>query len=213
MPMKAKKALYEEVEGSRLLQIYVAAAKVIHERGFHATTMDDIASAAGVTKPGLYYYVRSKEQLLFDIMNYTLDGYQRMVQEPASAVADPEERLRTLITLHIKSIAPSHGALTIVTEEPVGLTAAHRRAINQRKRGFLDFVRETLQELKDQGRLRDLNITAAAFGVQAMVMWTAYWFNPEGRLSAEKLGKEYAEIFLNGVLRQEARSPRNERKK
>ncbi len=213
MPMKAKKALHEEAEGSRLRQIYVAAARVIHERGFHATTMDDIASAAGVTKPGLYYYVRSKEQLLFDIMNYTLDGYERNVQGPASAIADPEERLRALITLHIKSIAPSHGSLTIVTEEPVGLTAAHRRAINQRQRGFLDFVRETLQELKDQGRLRDINITTAAFGVQAMAMWTAYWFDPEGALSAEDLGKEYADIFLNGALRPETRSARSERRK
>jgi AcrR family transcriptional regulator len=211
--MKAKKALSEEVEGSRLLRIYVAAARVIHERGFHATTMDDIANAAGVTKPGLYYYVRSKERLLYDIMNYTLDGYERSVQEPASAIADPEERLRALITLHIKSIAHSHGALTIVTEEPAGLTAAHRRAINERKRGFLNFVRKTLQELKDQGRLRDINITATAFAVQAMVMWTAYWFDPEGPLSAEELGKEYAEIFLNGALRPKARASRSARRK
>lgn len=184
----------------RLDQILIAAAEVFHAKGYHATSMDDVARAANITKPGLYYYIKSKEELLFNIMMFTLDGYERRVVTPARAIADPEERLRFMITNHVLSIAENGQVLTIITEEMAGLTPANLRTIKERKRGFLNFIRATLKELQALGRLRRVDVTLAALGMQGMIMWLSYWYKPNGPVSKEEAAAQYGEILLNGLL-------------
>jgi TetR/AcrR family transcriptional regulator, cholesterol catabolism regulator len=200
--MKAKSAIPAEMASGKLRDIYIAAAKVILDQGYHATSMDDIARSAGLTKPGLYYYVESKEQLLYDIMNYTLDLYKQKVLEPARAVTDLEERLRVMFVNHAESIVEDGQMLTIVTEEPAGLTPEHRQAITGRKRTYMNFVRETFRQLQEQGRLQEgLDVTVAAFGMQGMIMWLAYWFRPGGRFTARQVAEQHCKMLLDGLLR------------
>jgi TetR/AcrR family transcriptional regulator, cholesterol catabolism regulator len=196
----AKPKLQIKTDRPRLDQILITAAEVIHAKGFHATSMDDIAKAVGITKPGLYYHLKSKEELLFKIMMFTLDGYERRVVAPARDIIDPEARLRFMITNHVLSIAENGQVLTIITEEMAGLTATNLRLIKERKRGFLDFIRGTLEELKAAGRLRDVDVTLAALGMQGMIMWLSYWYKANGRVAKEDAARQYVEILLNGLL-------------
>jgi AcrR family transcriptional regulator len=196
-----KPRLQIQTDRPRLDKILITAAEVIHAKGFHATSMDDIAKAAGITKPGLYYYLKSKEELLFKIMMFTLDGYERRVVVPAREIADAEERLRFMITNHVLSIAENGQVLTIITEELAGLTAENLRLIKERKRGFLNFIRGTLEELKAAGRLRDVDVTLAALGMQGMIMWLSYWYKANGPVPKEEAARQYVEILLNGLLR------------
>lgn len=195
-----KPKLQIKTDRPRLDKILITAAEVIHRQGYHATSMDDIAHAAGITKPGLYYYLKSKEELLFKIMMFTLDGYERRVVVPAREIADPEERLRFMITNHVLSIAENGQVLTIITEEMGGLSPENLHTIKERKRGFLRFIRGTLEELKAAGRLRNVDITLAALGMQGMIMWLSYWYKPNGPVSKEEAAAQYCEILLNGLL-------------
>ena len=195
-----KPKLQVQTDCPRLDEIYIAAAEVIHTKGYHATSMDDIARAAKITKPGLYYYIKSKEELLFNIMMVTLDGYERSVVVPARDIADPEERLRFMITSHVLSIAESGQVLTILTEEMAGLIQDNLQIIKQRKRDFLDFIRKTLEELKVLGRLRKVDVTLAAMGIQGMIMWMSYWYKPSRPVAKEEAAAQYCEILLNGLL-------------
>ncbi|MDX2033921.1 MAG: TetR/AcrR family transcriptional regulator [Blastocatellia bacterium] len=195
-----KPKLQIQTDRPRLDRIYIAAAEVIHAKGYHATSMDDIAKAAKITKPGLYYYIRSKDELLFNIMMFTLDGYERRVVTPAREIADPEERLRSMIANHVLSIVENGQVLTILTEEMAGLEAENLRTIKERKRGFLRFIRGTLKELKALGRLRNVDVTLAALGMQGMIMWLSYWYKPNGPVSKEEAAAQYCEILMNGLL-------------
>ena len=195
-----KPALQIQTDRPRLNKIYIAAAEVIHTKGYHATSMDDIAAAANITKPGLYYYIKSKDELLFQIMMNTLDGYERRVVIPARDIADPEERLRFMITNHVLSIAENGQVLTIITEEMPGLTEENLHVIKERKRRFLNFIRSTLNELKALGRLRNVDVTLAALGMQGMIMWLSYWYKANGPVSKEQAAAQYCEILLNGLL-------------
>ncbi len=195
-----KPKLQIQTDRPRLDQIYIAAAQVIHTKGYHATSMDDIAAAANITKPGLYYYIKSKDELLFQIMMHTLDGYERRVVIPARDIADPEERLRFMITNHVLSIAENGQVLTIITEEMPGLTPENLNIIKERKRGFLNFIRGTLKELEALGRLRNVDVTLAALGMQGMIMWLSYWYKANGPVSKEDAAAQYCEILLNGLL-------------
>lgn len=189
----------------RLSDIYRAAAELICEKGYDATSMNDIAEAVGITKAGVYHHIPGKKDLLYRIMTFGLDSLEEEVIIPARAVADAEQRLRTIITKHVHLItsrSTSHGynPVTIVVEEVAGLTPAHRRKIDQRKRVYVDLIRDTLKQLQEDGKLRDLDVTAAAFSLLGMMLWVSRWYNPEGRLNPDQVTDEILKIAFGGLL-------------
>lgn len=186
-------------------QIYRVAAQMICERGFDACSMKDIADAVGITKAGVYHFIPSKKELLFAIMNYGMDRLETGVLNPAREVADAEQRLRLIITNHSMLIArgsndEGHDPVTILVEEEMGLSPAHRRLIKERKRVYLELVRGALETLQAEGKLKGIDITAAAFSLLGMINWLARWFRPDGRLSREQVAEEICKIALDGML-------------
>ncbi len=180
------------------------------ERGYDATSVNDIARALGMTKAGLYHYIRGKEALLFEIISFGLDQVHDEVVRPAQALRDPEERLRQLVARHALIITRAHGAVAHLTDEVRALPPPMRRKINQRMRAYFELVRDTLGELKAAGRLRNVDLTVAAFGIVGTVIWFPRWFRPGGRLTAEQASTEIASLALASVLRPQAgaRRPR-----
>lgn len=203
--MKSQKKQSRLSGTERVDQIYRVAAQMIYERGFDASSMSDIADAVGITKAGVYHFIPSKKELLFAIMSYGMDLLESAVVNPVREVADAEQRLRLIITNHSMLIARSsnddgHDPVTILVEEELGLSPAHRRKIRQRKRVYLDLIRDTLKQLKVEGKLKEIDETAAAFTLLGMIMWLARWFRPDGRLSREQVAEEVCKIALGGVL-------------
>src|ERR1044071_2079339 len=148
-----------DAEPERMVAIYYKAARIFHEQGYEATSMSDIAEALQITKAGLYYYIDSKEDLLFRIINYGLDWLDQEVIEPARMLGDPEERLRWIIRHHGQGLLRGSRVIPLLTDEVSSLSPRHRQHILGRKRAYYDFVRDTLNYLKSQGKLRDIDPT------------------------------------------------------
>ncbi|HSE97143.1 MAG TPA: TetR/AcrR family transcriptional regulator [Blastocatellia bacterium] len=193
-------------EPDRLSEIYRAAARIICEKGYDATSMNDIAEAVGITKAGIYHHIPGKKDLLFRIMNFGMDELDQEVIFPAREIDDAEERLRTIITSHVRLITSrstpqGNNPVTIVVEEVAGLRAAHRRKIDQRKRDYLDLFRNTLEQLRQEGKLADVDVTTSAFCLLGMILWLSRWYNPNGRLTPDQIADEITKIALGGLLR------------
>jgi AcrR family transcriptional regulator len=191
---------------ARLDEICKVAARMICEKGYDGTSMSEIASAVGITKAGIYHHIEGKRELLFAIMSYGMDSLYREVIVPARAIEDPELRLRTIITNHARLITSNSGPqgnnpVTILVDETAGLMPAHRRKVNQRKRSYVDMIRHTLTQLKDQQKLRDVDVTAAAFSLLGMIIWLSRWYNPQGRLTPDEVAADISSIALGGLLR------------
>jgi AcrR family transcriptional regulator len=163
--------------------------------------MSTIAAAVELTKAGLYYYIESKEDLLFAIMNYAMERLESEVIEPSRSVADPEGRLRSIIMRHGRLLTEGNKAITILTDEIEGLKPKHRKQILDRKRVYFDFVRDTLEALRASGKLRDVNTTVATFGLFGTMLWLPRWFRPDGRLSSERVIEEIVGIATRGLLK------------
>lgn len=185
---------------ARHAEICRTAAQIFLDRGFDATSVSDIAAALGMTKAGLYHYIDSKEGLLFEIMNFGLDRIDAEVVGPSRGVTDPEERLRQLITRHARIAMRAHGAVAQLDDEIRALPPAARKKIERRMRGYLDLIRDTLTELDAAHRLRDVDVTVAAFSLIGMILWLPRWFRQGGRLTVEQASAEIAKLALNGVL-------------
>jgi AcrR family transcriptional regulator len=183
--------------------IYRVAAEVMCRKGYEATSMNDIADAVGLTKAGIYHYIRGKEQLLFEIMNFAMDMVDEDVVAPAREVTDAEERLSTIVDRHAKRILEVGGAVTILLEEMHALTPAHQRTVRNRKRAYFELVRQTLEQLAGEGKLRDINPTVATFSLFGMILWISRWYRRDGDLSAEEVLHDFHKLALSAVLRTE----------
>jgi AcrR family transcriptional regulator len=189
-------------KGGRASHIYHAAAEIMLQKGYEATSMNDIADAAGLTKAGIYHYIRSKEELLFEILGYAMDVVEEGVMSPAREVAGAEQRLRTIVERHTSRLLEGTGAITILLDEMHGLTPAHRKVIRARKRAYFDFIRDTLNQLASEGKLRDVSPTCAAFSILGMILWLSRWYRRGGKLTPAEVLRDYGEIALNAVLQQ-----------
>jgi AcrR family transcriptional regulator len=203
-PSKSKKAIPIWRKEDRADHIYRVAAEVMCQKGYEATSMNDIADAVGLTKAGLYHYIRGKEQLLFEIMNFAMDMVDEDVVGPAREIADPEERLHTIVERHAKRIMEVGGSVTILLEEMAALTPAHQRTVRNRKRTYFELVKQTLEQLAAEGKLRDVNPTVATFSLFGMILWISRWYRRDGELTPQEVMRDFQELALRAVLRTES---------
>jgi AcrR family transcriptional regulator len=200
---RAKKSA--ELDG-RGAEVFQTAAQVILQKGYDATSVSDIARALGITKAGLYHYIRGKTELLYEIMKYGLRELDREVLVPARAIADPEERLRFMIATHARLVTRGDGAVTILVDEARALSAAQNRAVTRLKRAYFRFLRETLEELRVRGKVRAVDTTVVAFGIIAQVNWLSRWYQADGPLTASEIADQITDIALHGFI---TRPPRH----
>jgi AcrR family transcriptional regulator len=185
----------------RAAEVYRTAARVILEKGYDGTSVSDIADALGITKAGLYHYISGKTELLYEIMKFGLEELDQQVMVPAQAIADAEERLRFVIATHAGLVMESDGAVTILVDEARALSPAQNRKVTKLKRGYLDFLRQTLDELSAEGKLRGVNTTVATFSIIAAINWLSRWYQAGGTLSKVEIAEQIADIAFHGVLR------------
>lgn len=206
MPLSARRVPRAEKGAERTRQIRIAASRLFVEKGFDGASMQDIADAVGLTKPGLYHFVESKEELLALIVDEGVERLEREVIEPARTVADPAERIAAMIRLHVANISRVESdvgnPVTSLVENLVGLSDARRVEVEARLRQVFEVIRGALVELEARGRLADdLDATTAAFSIIGMVMWTNRWRRPGGRLSSEAVADDIVRLALRGVLK------------
>jgi AcrR family transcriptional regulator len=186
-------------------QIFFHAARLFVEKGIGNTSMADIAKAVGITKAGLYYFVESKEDLLYTLMRWGMEVLERDVVEPARLIADPEQRLAAIIRNHVFNIGrvqgPQGNPITILVDEPGQLGPERQADIDGRKRAYFEFVRGTLAALKAEGKLADVDLNVATFSILGMIIWMGRWRRPGGPLELDEIADHITRLSLGGVLK------------
>jgi len=188
-------------DGERYRTILETAARLICERGYEGTSMQEIAAACRMTKAGLYHHVQNKEQLLFDIMSYGMDAFEQQVLDRVRHLEDPVERLRQCMRLNIHLVTGGCSKeVIIILHEHATLTGEARAFIDSRKKNYVRFLEDSFSEAVRLGRIRTVQPTVAAFSFLGMVLWIYKWFQPDGRLSAEQVSNEMVELLFAGLV-------------
>ena len=186
--------------GPRRAQILEKAAHLFCIKGYDSTSMSDIADAVGITKAGLYYFVEGKEHLLYLITDYGLDLLDETVVKPLEGIEEPLELLRQLIRYHVHMLIHRPREVTIILHERTGLTGEYREKILQRKKAYIELVRNILIQLKEQGIARDIDPTAATFFLLGSMNWIYQWHKEDGRLTEDDLVRNLTQLFSKGFL-------------
>ena len=189
---------------ARLREICRIAARVFYEKGYDGASMQEIAQAVGLTKAGLYHHVGSKDNLLFEIMNYGVDILDETVLARVQNIQDPREKLRQTILGHIDLIVRARDLeITVILHENRSLQGELREKINRRKRAYVNYLKDLIAQVQKQsGRPALLSPTLAAFYLLGLVNWLYQWYRPEGTISQAELGQATVEFFFRGLLGQ-----------
>ena len=201
MSQRTQAAADEPQGKDRHQEILETAARLICEKGYDATSIQAIADACRLTKPGLYYYVRSKEHLLAEIMNYGMDVFEEQVLSQVMAVADPVERLKRCMEKNILLVTRGWSKeVTIILHEHATLTGDPQAQINARKKRYVRFLESSFTEAIRNGQIRPVNPKVAAFSFLGMVLWIYKWFRKDGAVGEEQLVREMQDIFFGGLV-------------
>ena len=180
--------------------ILETAARLICEKGYEGTSIQDIAAACQLTKAGLYHHIRSKEHLLLEIMNYGMDLFEDQVVTPVLPILDPLERLHACMERNLMLVTEERSKeITIILHEHNTLTGEARVHIDARKKRYVRLLEASFAEAMRQGTIRQVNPTVAAFSFLGSVLWTYKWFRPGGAISREELVREMKHVFFGGL--------------
>jgi len=190
----------DEIPRDRHREILETAARLICEKGYEGTSIQDIADACSLTKAGLYHHIRSKEHLLLEIQNYGMDVFEEKVLSQVVAIADPVDRLKACMEKNVLLVTQGWSKeVTIILHEHATLTGEARAQVNARKKRYVRFLESSFAEAVRTGRIRPVNPTVAAFSFLGMVLWIYKWFRADGRISANDLAKEMKDLLFGGL--------------
>jgi AcrR family transcriptional regulator len=191
-------------------EILRAAARLFQQRGYDATSMNDVASALKLSKGGLYHHFQGKDEILFEIMNHAMEITEERVLAPVRGIANPAERLRALIRLHMEVVlSPRDREITVMLHENHPLPPGLRKRINHRKKEYVHFVENLIGEVQKDfqkekrlspGSQNAVSPRAAAFALLGMINWIYQWYKPEGNLQAQTLIPQFTELFFEGIF-------------
>lgn len=190
----------------KLVEILRSAAAVFAEVGYDAASIRLVAQRAGVSVPGLYYYVRSKDELLYLIQYHVFDSLvKRFADDNTSMLerggneARPEARLHRFIHNHLDHFLTDMASLTVCTRELGRLNGEHLQNVEALQHTYFSQAFEIFQELcscQDDKRTDARTATLAMFGT---INWVSTWYDPESDKKATELADEFAMLYLHGV--------------
>ena len=184
-------------------RVFEVAAEVFHRKGYDNTSMSEVATAAGLTKAGLYHHVSSKESLLYTVLDSGLDLTESYVMKPLEAISDPLDRLKTMIDLHLRLVLEERNLeVTGLLHECKTLSTADQTKINRRKKEYVRMATKLIADVIKKHNVKDVNPKLAAFALLGMLNWTYQWYTAAGSNSREEIVKNFQQIFLQGILGQ-----------
>ncbi|MFZ3035420.1 MAG: TetR/AcrR family transcriptional regulator [Parvibaculum sp.] len=201
-------AKYEQ----RRMEVFRAAARTFNRLGFHIATLDDVAEELGVTKPALYYYAKSKDELLFacgEMALGALDGALDKSREPDLTGLD---RLSRFFKLYAEIICEDFGRCLVLTE-PRDLATRSRKANVSGRRALNLAVREIIKDGIEDGSIRRCDERVLAIALFDAFNGLGRWYNEKGPAALSTIVDQYISIFVRGIGTAEPPRPVASKKK
>jgi AcrR family transcriptional regulator len=182
----------------RRREILRSAARSFRNKGFHATTMEDIAADLLMTQGSLYYYFKSKEEILFACHDISLRHILGQLEKIRALHAPASAKARTLI----EELIPIMGDDLYASAMALGmgpLTEPFRQQLIELRDRYESGVRAIIREGVDEGEVPPANPRLTGFFILGAMNWVARWFRSEGPLTAEKVAQHFAVLFLRSL--------------
>ncbi len=183
-------------------EILATAERLFSERGYHATSMRDIAAALGLKGGSLYSHIKGKEELLWWGLDRAARQFQDIQVRFDADSAPAVERLRGAIRAHIRIVANNLPAATVYFHEWRFLPEGPERLdFLARRNSYEEWMRQLIESARAEGQFAPgIDSKWATLLILSAANWLYQWYNPQGVLSAEEIADRFTEIIFNGLI-------------
>jgi AcrR family transcriptional regulator len=188
----------EEQSALKRLAILRTAARLFNERGFYATSLNDLATLLNVTKPSLYYYVKSKDDILLQILHHAMGQIEPAITLAEETGSNGLEKLRIFVGSYVQVLTGDFGKC-LVLSGTTPLDPDSRSQVAPAFRRIDQAVRGMIAAGIDDGSIAACDPKLAAFSLFGTLHWMTSWFRADGELSADDVGERLFAIFREGL--------------
>ena len=186
--------------GPREEQVRAAALRLFKEKGYHATSMRDIASAVGINKGSLYSYIKTKEDLLIPVFEQAMGVLLAEIEQlTADRSLTPTMRLKRAIHAHVSAVANNLDVLTVYLSEWRQLAAESLATNRTQRERYAALFHDILRDGIAAGEFRPMDTRIVMLGMIGMCNYLFRWYRPDGRLAPDQIADELIEMVMQGV--------------
>lgn len=191
----------QQKESERTLKrnaVLRAAVQMFNKQGFHATSLDDVASSLGITKPTIYHYLGNKDQVLLECLTIGLQQLLDAADVARSMPGTGIERLKHFLHRYAQINMEDFGRCVIRTgDEALSRVSAIR--YRELKRDIDNAMRSLIVDAIADDSIAPGDPKLIAFTLAGALNWPARWHDPDGALSAPQISEQMVEILANGL--------------
>jgi AcrR family transcriptional regulator len=185
---------------NRQTEIALAAVRLFEQKGYRATSVQDIADAVGLQKGSLYHYIHSKEELLLQIAKQAIGEFNHTLEQILEEDIPARDKLSLMIENHLVVSVTNLQTTTVLLREAFALDEPQHQMILDQTDKYVDLVATILEEGREQGEfdVEDTKITALA--ILGSCNWLYRWYQTSGKLTAREVARMFSHVFLHGLL-------------
>jgi AcrR family transcriptional regulator len=170
------------------------------QKGFGATSLEDIADVLGATKGALYYHVKNKEEILRLIYMMVLTVSEEPLRRIVEADTSPQEKLRRAIEHQTTVAADRSPAMTVFFREQHHLTGPFAKEILLRKKVYERYFAHIIEEGQQAGVFKvDIDAKMVAFGLLGMCNSLSQWYHAAGSYTPQSIAAMFEDVFATGL--------------
>ena len=183
----------------REAELIRTATRLFRQRGFHATSMQDLGEALGMNRGSLYHYIASKDELLWRITTGAFELLERRVLPALEGDGSPLERLTRAVHAHLRVAADHEDEFTLMHIELRALDAERRGEMLHRRHAYESAWRRAIADGIAAGELRDCDVRMAGIGILSLCNWFTQWYRPDGPMTVDEVADAFVSLFLTGL--------------
>lgn len=188
------------------------AASLFNEKGFHATSLDEVAERLNITKPTLYHYVRSKDDILFECVKSGLQTMREAIARRGADGGSALDQLEAGMRAYTCIVTDDFGMCVIrIGEDP--LPGQRRGELRRLKREIDLEFRRLIERCVAEGSIRAVDPKLTAFTLAGALSWVGRWYRPDGALDPRQIADRCCELLLTGLRPQPAPDPKPARRR
>lgn len=188
----------EKVRTDKREAVLRMAAQVFNEKGYQASTLDEVAERLHVTKPTLYYYVKNKDEILYECVRIGLTMLQDAITEAGASGGSALDKLVAAMHKYTEIVTMDFGMCLIrVGEDP--LPPESQRKLRRMKAAIDKEFRELIRLGIEEGSIAPCDPKIAAFTLAGALSWIGRWYRPDGALSPDDIARQCIALLANGL--------------
>ncbi|MEW6456240.1 MAG: TetR/AcrR family transcriptional regulator [Acidobacteriota bacterium] len=180
--------------------ILKVAAKIIARDGYENATIRKVARELNLNLATLYYYFKSKDELLYAIQYQTFDSLLSNLKKKLKDVEDGEKKLYIIIENHLSYFLTHLNEIKVCTHELETLTGKYYKEVESKRKEYFKIVLEILNQIKEKYSIKEKNLRVSTLCLFGMLNWFYTWYDPNKDLKGKELVEHVKELFLNGFI-------------